>query len=110
MVHLVSAMLFTLDWNEPPRSALSFGGIYRWKDGRDMPDLQTVLFDYHGIPVYIRLGLSTETPERARYMGPKGLLDTTGVRYPVFSAEGNRYRTELLRQQFPSENARRVCS
>jgi len=83
MVHLISAMLFTLDWNEPPRSALALGGIYRWKDGRDMPDLQTVLFDYHGIPVYIRLGLSTETPESARYMGPKGLLDTSefGIHY-----------------------------
>jgi predicted dehydrogenase len=78
MVHLVSGMLFTLDWNEPPRSALSLGGIFRWKDGRDMPDLQMVLFDYHGIPVFIRLGLSTATPERARYMGPKGVLDTTG--------------------------------
>jgi predicted dehydrogenase len=77
MVHLISAMLFTLDWNEPPRSAYCLGGIFRWKDGRDMPDLQTVLFDYHGIPVYINLDLSTETPERARYMGPKGLLDTT---------------------------------
>jgi len=83
MVHLLSAMLFTLDWNEPPRSAVSLGGIYRWKDGRDMPDLQTVLFDYHGIPVYICLDLSTETPERARYMGPKGILDTTefGIHY-----------------------------
>jgi predicted dehydrogenase len=77
MVHLVSGMLFTLDWNEPPRSALSLGGIFRWKDGRDMPDLQTVLFDYHGIPVYIRLGQSTETPETARYMGPKGVLEAT---------------------------------
>ncbi len=83
MVHLLSAMLFTLDWNEPPRSAVSLGGIYRWKDGRDMPDLQTVLFDYHGIPVYVRLGLSTSTPELARYMGPKGILDTTefGIQY-----------------------------
>lgn len=83
MVHLLSAMMFTLGWNEPPRSALSLGGIYRWKDGRDMPDLQPVLFDYHGIPVYVRLGLSTETAERATYMGPKGILDTTefGIHY-----------------------------
>ena len=83
MVHLISAMLFTLGWNEPPRSAMALGGIFRWKDGRNMPDLQTVLFDYHGIPVYIRLGLSTETPETARYMGPKGILDTTefGIHY-----------------------------
>ncbi len=83
MVHLISAMLFTLGWNEAPRSAVSLGGIYRWKDGRDMPDLQTVLFDYHGIPVYVRLGLSSRTPERALYMGPKGLLDTNefGITY-----------------------------
>jgi predicted dehydrogenase len=78
MVHLVSGMLVSLDWNEPPRSALALGGIFRWKDGRDMPDLQMVLFDYHGIPVYIRLGQSTETPETARYMGPKGILEATG--------------------------------
>jgi hypothetical protein len=78
MVHLVSGMLFSLDWNEPPRSALSLGGIFRWKDGRDMPDLQMVLFDYHGIPVFIRLGQSTDTPETARYMGTKGMLEATG--------------------------------
>jgi hypothetical protein len=35
-----------------------------------------VLFDYHGIPVYVRLGLGTESPELARFMGPKGILDT----------------------------------
>ena len=77
MVHLLSGMLFTLGWNEPPRSASALGGIFRWKDGRNMPDLHTVLFDYHGIPVYVRLGLGTETPELARFMGPKGLLDTS---------------------------------
>jgi predicted dehydrogenase len=75
MVHLVSGMLFTLDWNEPPRSASALGGIFRWKDGRNMPDLHTVLFDFHGIPVYVRLGLGTETPELARFLGPKGILD-----------------------------------
>jgi predicted dehydrogenase len=76
MVHLLSGMMFTLSWNEVPRSASALGSINRWKDGRDMPDLHVVLFDYHGIPVYVRLGLGTETPEQARYMGPKGILDT----------------------------------
>jgi predicted dehydrogenase len=75
MVHLISGMLFTLGWNEAPRSAQALGGIYRWKDGRDMPDLHTVLFDYHGVPVYVRLGLGAETPELARFMGPKGILE-----------------------------------
>ncbi|HEV2696907.1 MAG TPA: Gfo/Idh/MocA family oxidoreductase [Terriglobales bacterium] len=75
MVHLISGMLFTLGWNEAPRSAQAMGGIFRWKDGRDMPDFHTVLFDYHGIPVYVRLDLGAETPELARFMGPKGILE-----------------------------------
>jgi len=75
MVHLISGMQVTLGWNEPPRSASALGGIFRWKDGRNMPDLHVVLFDYHGIPVYVRLGLGTESPELARFMGPKGILD-----------------------------------
>src|SRR6201982_4093700 len=75
MVHLISRMLVTLGWNEVPKSATAMGGISRWKDGRDMPDLHTVLFDYHGVPVYVRLGLGTETPELARFMGPKGILE-----------------------------------
>jgi predicted dehydrogenase len=75
MVHLISGMLVTLGWNEIPRSATAMGGIFRFKDGRDMPDFHTVLFDYHGIPVYVRLDLGCETPELARFMGPKGILD-----------------------------------
>jgi predicted dehydrogenase len=78
MVHLISGMLYTLGWNEAPRSASALGGIFRWKDGRNMPDIHAVLFDYHGIPVYVRLGLGTETPELARFMGPKGILDASG--------------------------------
>ena len=63
MVHLITGMLYTLGWNEAPRSASAIGAIVRWKDGRNMPDLHAVLFDYHGIPVYVRLTLGTETPE-----------------------------------------------
>ncbi|MFZ0731502.1 MAG: Gfo/Idh/MocA family oxidoreductase [Candidatus Sulfotelmatobacter sp.] len=75
MVHLLSGMMATLGWNEIPRSATASGGIFRFNDGRDMPDFHTVLFDYHGIPVYVRLDLGCETPELAQFMGPKGLLD-----------------------------------
>lgn len=80
MVHLISGMLFTLGWNEAPRSASALGGIFRWKDGRNMPDFHTVLFEYHGIPVYVRLDLGCETPELARFMGPKGLLEASEMR------------------------------
>jgi predicted dehydrogenase len=103
MVHLISGMLFTLDWNEAPRSALSMGGIFRWKDGRDMPDLQMALFDYHGIPVFIRLGLSTATPERARYMGPKGIIDTTGTSIEYIPQTGMDTSPSYYDSSFPAK-------
>jgi predicted dehydrogenase len=78
MVHLISGMLYTLGWNEPPRSASAFGGIFRFQDGRNMPDTHLVLFDYHGIPVYVRLNLGAESPEIARFYGPKGILEAGG--------------------------------
>ena len=77
MVHLLSGMLYTLGWNEPPRSASALGGIVRWKDGRNMPDLHMVLFDYHGVPVYVRLDLGSASQEVARFFGPKGVLEAT---------------------------------
>jgi predicted dehydrogenase len=78
MVHLISGMLYTLGWNEAPKSAFALGRILRFPDGRNMPDTHAVLFDYHGIPVYVRLNLGSETPEFARFLGPKGVLEATG--------------------------------
>ena len=72
MVHLISGMLVTLGWNEIPRSATAMGGIFRFKDGRDMPDFHTVLFDYHGIPVYVRLDLG---PKRRNWRASWGRKD-----------------------------------
>ena len=40
LVHLISGMMFVLGWNEPPKRAMAMGGILRWKDGRNMPDVQ----------------------------------------------------------------------
>ena len=102
MVHLLSGMQYTLGWNEPPRSAQALGGIFRWKDGRNMPDLHAVLFDYHGTPVYVRLGLGTETPELARFMGPKGILDATGSELRLSPQKGVDTAPSYYSGGFPS--------
>ncbi len=75
LVHLVSGMMFVLGWNEPPKRAMSMGGILRWKDGRNMPDVHATLFQYGDIPVYMRLNLGTEMPETYRFQGSKGILE-----------------------------------
>ncbi len=77
MVHLVSGMQAITGINAIPDQATSIGGIYRWKDGRNMPDVQTTSFRYGKVPVSVRLTLGTETPEMTRIMGPKGTIEVT---------------------------------
>jgi predicted dehydrogenase len=77
LVHLISGMLYVLDLNEAPKRAMASGGILRWNDGRNMPDVHATLFEYGKNPVYMRLNLGTETPETYRFMGSKGILDIT---------------------------------
>ncbi len=75
MVHLLSGFIHMSGFNQAPQRAMSSGAILRWKDGRNMPDVQATLFEFNGIPVYIRINLGTETPEGYRFMGSKGILD-----------------------------------
>ncbi len=77
LVHLISGMQRVLGINEIPKRVSAFGGIYRWKDGRNMPDVQSVLFEYANVPVYMRLSLGTESTEVTRFMGSKGILELT---------------------------------
>jgi predicted dehydrogenase len=103
MVHLLSGMLFTLGWNEIPKSASALGGIFRWKDGRNMPDFHTVLFDYHGIPVYVRLDLGSSTPEIARFMGPKGVMEAQGRSLRVYPQTGEDDEPSYYSGSFPEK-------
>ena len=75
LVHLISGMQYVMGINEPPKRSMAMGGILRWKDGRNMPDVHAALFEYGKVPVYMRLNLGTETPEVYRFMGSKGILE-----------------------------------
>jgi predicted dehydrogenase len=103
MVHLLSGMLYTLGWNEAPRSASAMGGIFRFKDGRDMPDFHAVLFDYHGIPVYVRLDLASATPEIARFLGPKGVMEAQGDSLRVLPQSGKDEAPSYYSGSFPAK-------
>ena len=91
LVHLISGMMFMLGINEPPKQAMSMGGILRWKDGRNMPDVQATVYYYGQLPVYMRLNLGTEMPETYRIQGSKGILEVTefGLTYTPQSGKDN---------------------
>ena len=90
LVHLVSGMMFMLGTTDPPARAMAVGGVRRWKDGRTLPDVHAVEFDYGGLPVYLRLNLGTATTETYRFQGAKGVLEVTNGDTVTFTPQSGQ--------------------
>src|SRR5262249_18353098 len=103
LVHLVSGMMYMLGINEPPKRAMAVGGILRWKDGRNMPDVHATLFEYGNLPAYMRLNLVTETPETYRFMGSKGILEVTEYGITYLPQTGEDSAPSYYAQGFPQD-------
>ena len=122
LVHLISGMMFMLGINAPPTRAAAVGGIRHWKDGRNMPDVHATVYDYGGLPIYMRLNLATSMPETYRFQGSKGILEVTSDTvtfspqtstdsYPSYYA-GNSYpraMREAYEKKWHEENDARLA-
>jgi predicted dehydrogenase len=53
-VHLLSGIHHITGTNRPPDRALSSGGLYHYKDGREFPDLLWTIYDYPQFQVVLR--------------------------------------------------------
>lgn len=73
-VHELTGIHYVMNVQAPPAKAYSMGGLFRWKDGRDVPDELATLYDYPGFRAMIRVTLNTQTPEITRFYGTRGLL------------------------------------
>jgi predicted dehydrogenase len=79
-VHLISGIHFITGTDRVARRAQSVGGLFRWRDGRDFPDLIETFYDYPDFRVYLRCNLNNEGGEFIGFYGTKGTLiikDTT---------------------------------
>ena len=103
LVHLVSGMNYMLGWNEPPARATAAGGILRWNDGRNMPDVQAVVYEYGKYPVYLRLNLGCETPEVYRFQGSRGILEVTEFTIAYFPQTGEDGAPSYYTYSYPQE-------
>ncbi len=101
LVHLVSGMMFMLGINEAPKQAQSVGGILRWKDGRNMPDVHATIFYYGTLPVYMRLNQGCEMPETYRIQGSKGILEVTEFGLSVTPQPGKDTAPSYYDSGFP---------
>ncbi len=106
LVHLVSGMMYMLGWSDPPKRALSLGGILRVPDGRNMPDVHNTIFEYattkgSNITVVMRLNQGTEVPEAYRFMGSKGILDVNPDQITFTSQSGKDEAPSWYASSFP---------
>jgi predicted dehydrogenase len=73
-VHLISGIHFITGTNAVAQRAQSTGGIFRWKDGREFPDLIDTFYDYPNFRVAVRCNLNNEGGEFIGFYGTKGTI------------------------------------
>jgi len=77
-VHLLSGIHFITGTNEVAKRAQTSGGLFRWKDGRDFPDVIETLYDYPKFRVLLRCNLNNDGGEPIRFHGTKGTMEIIG--------------------------------
>jgi predicted dehydrogenase len=73
-VHLISGIHFITGTNTVAQRAQSTGGLFRWKDGREFPDLIETFYDYPNFRVALRCNLNNEGGEFIGFFGTKGTM------------------------------------
>lgn len=73
-VHLISGIHFITGTNTVAQRAQSTGGLFRWKDGRDFPDLIETFYDYPDFRVMLRCNLNNAGGEFIAFYGTAGTL------------------------------------
>ncbi len=77
-VHLLSRVHYLMNI-QYPLNAVAYGGIYKWTDDRDVPDIHNTLYDYGKFQVVVLANLVSnfEGGEIVRFMGDKGTIVLT---------------------------------
>ena len=73
-VHLISGIQFVTGTNMPAHRAQTTGGLFRWKDGREFPDVIETFYDYPKFRVMVRCNLNNAGGEFIGFYGTKGTM------------------------------------
>jgi predicted dehydrogenase len=74
-VHMLTGIHYIAGITAPPLRAASMGGILRWTENRESPDLIWTLFEYPNFRLSLRCNLNNESPGVVRFCGTKGTLE-----------------------------------
>src|SRR5215831_12541291 len=78
-VHLISGIHFITGVTSPSKRAQSTGGLFRYKDGREFPDLIETLYDYPDFRFYLRCNLNNDQGEFIGFYGSEGTAIIRGA-------------------------------
>ena len=111
-VHLLSGFMGVSGIHTPPIRAYSTGGLSRYHDGREFPDILSTLYDYPGGLVYgIHCNMITASQEPLIFSGEEANLSIIGNTLTIAPADTSpqpeRYGlngwTEALRRQYTDD-------
>ena len=74
-VHMLTGIHYIAGIAAPPLRAASMGGIFRWTENREAPDLLWTLFEYPDFRLSMRCNLNNESAAVSRFCGTKGTLE-----------------------------------
>ena len=74
-VHSLTGVYYVMGLDAPPERALSTGGLFHWKDGREYPDVVATLYDYPSLRVAVLMTLCTDQDEITRFLGTRGIIE-----------------------------------
>ncbi len=79
MCHLIDLAAWFL--KDPfPQGAMTMGGVYLWKDGRQTSDVFQSMVEYKDCLVTFAMSLTNSAGGRNLWFGTKGVLDAEGLR------------------------------
>jgi predicted dehydrogenase len=74
-VDLLTGIYYIAGITEPPLRAASQGGLLRWTEHREVPDLLWTLYEYPNFRVGVRSNMNNESPDATRFFGTEGTLE-----------------------------------
>ena len=82
-----------------PKSAVSSGGIYYFKDGRDVPDVFNVVYEYpeRDLTVVYSATLASDYDRGLVFMGHDASMKVGGMLSVTADPEGHRYRDKIAK-------------
>lgn len=81
-IHSLTGIHYAMDVTAPPKRAATMGGLFRWHDGRDVPDVMTTVYEYPNFRATLRVTLNTSEDEVYRFLGTRGILEIHGIENP----------------------------